>query len=162
MQGVIETKPGWIGKMEVVEITYDPQATSIGALVTQAEKCKCALKVFTRSDEQQKAIAKALGERAVRTDDAIRVDDDKYYTSRTPLANLPMTPLQATLVNERIGAKKDPSDLLSPAQRALWTRLTKEPEKKWPRAIGVDFRKAWAAAEGHGAKKPTPAPHDDR
>ena len=158
MDGVIETKPGWIGKMEVVEVTYDPTLTSLDKLVKQAESCKCALKVFTRSDAQQKLAQKVIGERAVRSDASIRVDDDKYYTSRTPLANLPMTPLQATLVNERIGAKKDPSDLLAPSQLALLSWLTTEPERAWPKAIGVGFRAAWAAAEEHGAlplpKKP--------
>ncbi len=156
LDGVVETKPGWIGKMEVVEVTYDPKVTSIGKLVAKAETCKCALKVFTRSDAQQKLAQALIGERAVRSDAAIRVDDDKYYTSRTPLANLPMTPLQATLVNERIGAKKDPSDLLAPSQVALWGRLTKEPERKWPKAIGVDFVTAWAAAQKHAADVKAP------
>ena len=150
LDGVLETKPGWIGKMEVVEVTYDPKATSLDALVRKADKCKCALQVFTRTDAQQKVAEAKIGKRAVRSDDALRIDDDKYYTSRTPLANLPMTPLQATLVNERMGANKDPSDLLAPSQLRLWKRLTKEPQLEWPKAIGVDFRKAWAAAEMHG------------
>lgn len=154
IDGVVETRPGWLGKMEVVEVTYDPKTVALEALIAKAERCACALKVFTRTDAQQKVAKAKLGQRAVRSDDVIRLDDDKYYTSRTPLANLPMTPLQATLVNERLGAKKDPSDLLSPSQRALWTRLTKEPQLTWPRAIGVPFAKAWAASMAYGAKKP--------
>ncbi len=152
MEGVVETRPGWIGKMEVVEVTYDPQVVALDALIAKAEKCDCALKVFTRSDAQQRVAKSKLGARAVRSDAALRLDDDKYYTSRTLLAKLPMTPLQATLVNERLAAKKDPSDLLSPSQRALWRRLTKEPQRKWPKAIGVSFAKAWAAAKAHGAQ----------
>ena len=154
LDGVLETKPGWIGKMEVVEVTFDPQTTSIAELAKRADSCECALKVFTRTDNQQEAAHKLLGERAVRSDEATRVDDDKYYTSRTPLANLPMTPLQATRVNERVGAKKDPADLLAPSQLRLWAQLTKEPALGWPKAIGVDFRKAWDAAAKHAAVAP--------
>ena len=55
-------------------------------LVAKAVKCDCARKIFSRTDDQQKIAAQILPTRAVRTDEAIRVDDDKYYASRTALA----------------------------------------------------------------------------
>lgn len=140
------TKPGWIQKLEVVEVTFDATVIPYATLLTKANACDCTAQVFTRTDEQQKQAAAAVGARAKRSDDVVRVDDDKYYASRSALRALPMTPLQAARVNALVGKKGDANTLLSPSQRELLQKIEAEP-KGWPSAIGVDFTKAWAAAQ---------------
>ena len=142
------TKPGWIQKLEVVEVTFDPTVISYADLMARAETCRCTAQVFTRTDDHQKQAAALVGTRAKRTDETVRIEDDKYYASRTALRALPMTPQQAARVNALVGKKGDPKTLLSPTQRTLLTKIEAAP-KGWPKAIGVDFRKAWDAAQTH-------------
>lgn len=146
VDGVIETTPGWLQGIEVVEVGYDPRVVSLDALIAHADKHRCAVKVFTRSDAQQKIATRALGSRAVRTDERIRVDDNKYYLSRTPYKHVPMTAAQATRLNERVGAKKNLGDLLSPRQRAWLDDIRTHPDAGWATAIGRDIDEAWASA----------------
>ena len=127
LEGVVATKPGWIGKTEVVEVTYDPTVLPYEVLAKEAA---------TR--------AKA---HPVHSDTPVRVEGDKYYVSRTALRFLPLTPRQATLVHGRLGRKQPPRDLLSPAQRRLLARIVAAPEAAWPLAIGKSFEEAWAAAQ---------------
>ncbi len=155
IDGVISVTPGWIDKYEVVEVEYDPARVAFADLVKKAETCECAIKVFTRTDEQQKTASKLVGDRAEKTAEKVRVDDDKYYLSKTHYKYVPMTPLQAAHVNARIGQKRDPSDLLSPMQQAVATgatRTTLSPQAL-PVAIGVDFRKAWKALRAKTGSK---------
>lgn len=153
--GVIATKPGWLHKLEVVEVTFDPQVVSFQALVEHAKRAKCAAQVFTRTDAHQAIAAKALGDSAKRSDDVVRIDDDKYYLSRTAYRHVPMTALQAARVNVAIGRKQDPTPLLSPRQVAMAKLAAKHP-KDWPVAIGVPLAKAWAAAQARIARLPAP------
>lgn len=145
IDGVVSTHPGWIGRVEVVEIEYDPTVVSYARLLAHAQKRDCAIKVFTRTDAQQKAAAAVIGERAVRSDQRLRgVKDNKYYASRSALKYLPMTRAQAARVNAKVG---DARKWLSPRQLELLARMEKKPDAGWPEAIHVDFAKAWRAAQ---------------
>jgi hypothetical protein len=148
LDGVIATRPGWLEKLEVVEVEYDPARLPFPRLVALAESRDCALRVFARTDAQQAAAQRLVGTRATRSDAAIRVDDDKYYASRTALRHLPMTALQAARVNARVGKKEAVRDLLSPRQRALLARIEAAPQEDWPVAIGVGIAAAWAKVAG--------------
>lgn len=153
IDGIIATKPGWIQKKEVVEVTFDPRVIPYVTMLNKAKACQCTAQIFTRTDAQQVLAAKAFGKRAKRTDEAVRIDDDKYYASRTALRALPMTPLQAARINAAVGAKKDFLHLLSPSQRTLLKKIEAHAPKSWPSAIGVAFRKAWTAASAHQTAK---------
>jgi hypothetical protein len=128
VDGVVSTRPGWHASGEVVEVEYDPRAVTLDALTAAAKKAGARL------------VAKGDGER-------IRTDDDKYYLSRTPLRFVPMTPLQATRVNARVGKGLSLDGWLSPSQRRLLEAVKKHPDADWPPAIGADFLAAWTAAE---------------
>ena len=140
------TRPGWLEKLEVVEVHFDPIAVSYESLVKQASEAKCALRVFTRDDAQQEAASAIVKDRAVRSDGEVRTDDDKFYLSRTPLKHVPMTPMQASRLNARVGEHEDPTPLLAPVQRTLLEKIRAQPDAGWPITIGVDFLVAWKRA----------------
>lgn len=103
-----------MGKVEVVEVEFDPLAVSYETLLERAIAGDCAINIFTRTAAHQTLAEQAVGERAIRNDDAIRVvEDQKYYLGRTPLKYLPMTETQATRINANV---KDAERWLSPRQ----------------------------------------------
>jgi hypothetical protein len=150
----VRTTSGWMKRAEVVQVEFDPETIAFADLVKRAEARKLAQRVFTRTDAQQKIAEGLVGSRAVRTDDPIRVDDDKFYVSRTPLRHVPMTSLQATRVNARVGSRQPLDGWLSPRQRALLEAVKAKPEAGWPIAIGKPLREAWAEAESIRATIP--------
>jgi len=160
IDGVVATKAGWIGKIEVVEVVFDPETITYKALVKRAVKEECAARVFSRSDAQQELAKGIVDERAIRSDAEIRADDDKFYTSRTVLKHVPMTPLQATHVNAWVGDHEDPTSMLAPGQLRLLEAIQRSPESGWPVAIGVAFLDAWKAARAHEEAKEPPAEAD--
>ena len=157
IDGVVATRPGWLAKREVVEVHYDPTVVTYEALVKQASAKKCDAPVFTRSKEQQEVAAKIVGEKAVRNDDAVRTDDDKFYLSRTVLKYVPMMPLQASHVNAWVGEREDPTPLLAPSQLELAKTIKANEDAGWPVAIGVPFPEAWKKAKAFAATLETSA-----
>lgn len=155
IDGVIATKPGWLAKLEVVEVTFDPRVVTFESLLAKAQHAKCTAQVFTRTDAQQALAAKAVGASAKRSDDAVRIDDDKYYLSRTPYRHIPMTPMQAARVNVALDRKQDPTPLLSPRQVAM-VALVKAHPADWPVAVGVPIMEGWTAAQKRIGRLPAP------
>ena len=100
VDGVTGTGSGWLDGGEVVEVKFDPEVVSYEELLGEAQRRDCANVVFPRSDAQE-AVAMALaGERATRSEEPVRLDDDtKYYLQQTSLRYLPMTSLQAARAN---------------------------------------------------------------
>jgi hypothetical protein len=142
---VLFTYAGWIGKTEVVEVTFDPSVISYEKLVRHASKRKCVSPVFTRDDAQQKTAAQIVGNGAKRNNDNVRgVKDNKYQLSRTALRHVPMSAIQATRINANVGQA---ARWLSPKQKELLGQIEAHPKAGWPVLIGVDVRKAWAQAE---------------
>ena len=157
MDGVIETRSGFLGGGEIVEVSFDPQRLSYAELLQHAADNDCASKVFTRSDEHQKVAGAAIGKRSQRSDEAIRPDKDpKFYLGKTALAYLPMSELQANRVNATINGG-DWSQWLSPRQiervAAIEKRLKKKQLPQPPVAIGVDMVAAQAALDAELSKK---------
>lgn len=100
LDGVIATRAGWAGKAEAVEVTYDPERLSEATLTERAKGMSCTREAHT---EQQFAVAEK---------------DTKFYLKKTPYAALNLTPLQATRINAALVSKQDPTQYLSPRQRA--------------------------------------------
>jgi hypothetical protein len=125
--GVSDTVSAWVGGLEVVEVSYDPQQVDYATLVKEAQSMKCATRVFTHSDEQFQQARELVGDRAVRATVESRLaklSDQKYYLRNTPgLRNLPLTRLQSTKINSRLGKRKDFRDLLSPRQMELLQQI---------------------------------------
>lgn len=151
LDGVIQTRPGFVGGMEVVELEFDPRVLSYGKLVATAGALDCATRVFARSEAQVAEARKFADSRTlpaqaiVRSDEELRVDRHvKYYLSRTPLRFVPMTETQAARVNAALARRADPASLLSPRQVAMW-KVAEKSDGARSSAIGVDVREAWRA-----------------
>lgn len=144
---MIATKPGWIGRTEIVEVTYDPKRVTLEQLVKKGESCQIARKLFCRTDEQLGAAVKLVGKRAVKSTETIRVQDDKYYLSRTPLKFVPMDSMQAMVVNARVGKRLSLDGFLSPRQKELLAQVKAKPKAGWKVVIGKSVVEGWATQQ---------------
>jgi len=125
--GVIATEPGFQDGKEVVRVQYNPNRVSKNELEKRT---------------QPKGIQACSGNTGFRSD-----REPKYYLAQTPWRFVPMTTLQSARANSLIGEGKSPENLLSPRQLALYQKVTSNPQKTWPNAVGVDnLEQAWAAA----------------
>lgn len=133
-----------MGKVEVIEIKFDPKLTSYEQLAKHAAGNHCAEPIFACNDSQSTIAKKFTRKVQKRGQTAIRwVKDNKYYMSRLALKYLPVTESQATRMNA--GLKKA-EHWLSPSQIALLKKIKANPKAGWPDAIGVPFHGAWKAA----------------
>ena len=115
IDGVVETRPGFAGGREVVEVTYDPDAITRDALIREAD-----------------GVGRAMGAEAVRASDK----DDKYNLAHTSWRHVPMTPLQASRANALVARRQDPAALFSPRQRWLHARSARGSGEGWPVHLG--------------------------
>lgn len=128
LEGVIDTRSAWIGKHEIVEVTYRPGVTPYSELLDAAIGQGCADRVWTTTDAQAKeAASRAKLAGKVETFDGktrpAKDSDQLYYLERSKYAYLPLTPLQARRVNGALYLKKDPKRFLSPRQLELLEKV---------------------------------------
>lgn len=144
--GVIETLPGLVGELEVVDVKFDPAVVSYTSLLDLAKKHQCASKVYTHSDVQLQVAKAAVGDSAEAFKEPVRPDKEpKYYLLQTPYKHVPMTSVQACRVNAAIGRKEDPNAFLSPRQRSMFMLAEESPKRAWPVVAGDgDIAAAWA------------------
>ena len=144
--GVIETLPGFVGELEVVDVQFDPAVVQYSALLDLAKKHQCASKVFTHSDAQLKVARAAVGEAAEPFKEPVRPDKEpKYYLLQTPYKHVPMTAVQACRLNAAIGRKEDPHAFLSPRQQSIFMLAEEFPRRPWPVVAGEsEMATAWA------------------
>jgi hypothetical protein len=151
--GVVGTLPGFVRNEEVVDVWFDPLRVGYGALLKTALGLDCASTVYARSDAQLQIARKAVGDKAVRSDEKTRPDKEpKYYLYRSDLRHLPMTELQAIRVNRALHRNGDPLLFLSPGQQRLLTAIRKRPEAGWNIAVGKDFASSFLEAEALASK----------
>lgn len=119
LDGVIQTRPGFLDGTEVVEVTYDPEKTSLADLVESAQKTGAASGFFATSDEQLQTAREAFGDQARRTDSEFRyaADDDNYQMRNSPYAKLSLTDMQTTRINSALGDGESARQFLSPLQK---------------------------------------------
>ncbi|MDX2199231.1 MAG: VPGUxxT family thioredoxin-like (seleno)protein, type 2 [Phycisphaerae bacterium] len=146
LDGVFQTRPGFVGGAEVVEVEFDQRTIGYEALVDKARSLECATRVFARTESQLSSLrsmarAGKLPESTItRSDEPARPDKEpKYYLSKSPLRTVPITELQACRVNAAVARNRDAMALLSPRQRALAEQHNRAGAKAENR-IGVDLR----------------------
>lgn len=146
--GILSTRAGFVGKDEVVELTFDRRRIDYAAVVKAAQKLDCASKVYTRDDRQQRAASQIVSANAIRSDERVRPDKQpKYYLGQTSYRFVPMTELQAMRVNHAIHEKKDVDVSLSPSQLKLLKIVRRHPSAGWQNAIGAsDIAASWKHA----------------
>lgn len=106
LDGVVASRTGTLGPDEVVQVRFDPRTIDAGRLTEAVKAMNCY--------------------RGVRAADApLQLDPEQQHDlwAHPEFAYLPLSAMQATKVNSAVGAGKDPSALLSPAQRRLERRL---------------------------------------
>ena len=127
IDGVQNTLSAWVGKLEVVEVIYNPNEVEYSQLVETAQSFDCASKVFAHTDEQFKMAQLAVGknaERATEESRTAKLSDQKYYLRNTPgVRSLPLTKLQSTKINAAIMKRADYRELLSPRQKKMLTQI---------------------------------------
>ena len=119
LEGVVATRPGFMEGTEVVEVTYDPNVTSLERLARRAEESGAASWMYARSASDLKVGKRVFGESAHRSNDRFRyaAGDDNYALQGTPYESVPMTEMQRTRVNSALDAGESPDAFLTPAQR---------------------------------------------
>ena len=126
LESVLGTRAAWIGKHEVVEVSFRSSATAYAELLTAAVEKGCAARVWTTTDAQHEVATKRVGDRAEKFDGEVRVakdSDQLYYLERSAYRHLPLTPLQARRVNGALFVKDEPKEWLSPRQVELLTSI---------------------------------------
>jgi len=148
MDGVIETRPGFVQGHEVVEVLFDPKRVSYETLVKKAQEMKCADLVFTQDDGQQAIAKKVVGTKAIPSTEKLRPDDEpKYHMAASLYRFVPMTLTQACRVNAAVAKGENPSQFLSPRQLEIFAKIEAHPQRKWQAAPGTgNLERAWNAA----------------
>jgi hypothetical protein len=101
LDGVLETRAGFAGGKEVVEVRYDPRLVTRGALDAAAQGC---------------------GAPVAGAGFKPSVDDDKYQLRGARWQAVFLTPGQRTKVNARVGRGQPLAEVLSPRQQAALQR----------------------------------------
>ncbi|MBK8100949.1 MAG: hypothetical protein IPK26_28025 [Planctomycetes bacterium] len=145
---MIATRAGWLDKVEITEVWFDPKRLPFAALLAQGQRTDCAQSVWTTTATQLETARQVLGDKATPLATEPKPDREaKYYLLQSPLRALPMTATQATRCNAELapGRNGSPERWLSPRQLELLAKLRREPKKPWPLAIDVPLPRAWAA-----------------
>lgn len=159
IDGVLKTRSGWLGKVEVVELTYDASVVSYEKLTRLAKQNSCASVAFPMNETEQAIASKHYAQQVRPFAGEVRVvKDTKYYLQKSPFAAVPMTEAQASRIN---GDVAQGEQWLSPAQRRALALVRKAPEKngaatKWPSVVGVPLADAWAQFTARAARAATP------
>lgn len=122
LDGVLATRSGMMGDDEVVEVVYDPAVLGFEMLVESARKLDCASAVYAHTAGDLALARGLVGDLAKPAPERARMvadDQVKYALKRTPMARLPLTPLQAARINADIRLGPDPRRWLSPRQLKL-------------------------------------------
>jgi len=137
IEGVVSTQPGFMGGREVVQVEFDTNVISYSDLINNARKKNISKTVFVKNDSERKTAEKILASNSVLNVGTFRLDNEpKYYTSKTVYRYLPLTQLQASLVNSAIGNRTSPDKYLSPRQLKILSIVKKNPHLDWENTIG--------------------------
>lgn len=145
IDGVVSTKPGFMGGREVVSVEYNKDIISYGELVSVAKSKNVSKNVFVKNGSERKVATDILGSGAVHNSGTFRSDSEpKYYMSRTLYRYVPMMQLQASLVNSALGSRTSPDKYLSPRQLEILSAIRKSPDLKWKNNIGeTEITSVW-------------------
>jgi copper chaperone CopZ len=145
LEGVVETKAGFMDGREVVQVTYDPTVISYEEVLDEGRKTRCADKAYVHNEQQARIAKQALGGNAVKSTANFRPDSQpKYYLAQTHYRAVPMTESQAARANALIGSGKSPDAVLSPRQIVLAKEARSAPDSKLKNRIGKDIMATWA------------------
>lgn len=157
IDGVVATRAGFFEGHEAVEVTFDPRALGLDALLGAARARGCAATVFVDRPKVLAVARAAWGDAARQSDGLIRASeaDDKYHLARSPWRAVPMTRTQAMRANAVIARGQDPSPLLSPRQQEIARRARSVGASKLE-FRATDLRETFARLTRAPAGQPRP------
>lgn len=119
IEGVLNTRAGFMEGTEVVEVTYDPQRLSYESLLEKAKAKGAASGCFARTDQEARIAEKVFGQAAERSGSAFRYaeGDDDHALNGTVYEDLSLSDIQRTKVNSALAAGEDASPYIAPFQR---------------------------------------------
>ena len=125
LPGLLSSRTGDLGGREVVELRYDSTRLSYREVLGHARSRDCADGVFAHSDAQLSVATELFGPGARRASGLTRdasSRNQKFHLKRSKgLANLELTPAQATKLNHSTWRQNDPTPHLSPRQKRALT-----------------------------------------
>ena len=145
IKGVVATRSGYMNRREVVEVRYNPSVISYKSLLREAKSISCANEAFVLDRKQHEIALSVLGNDRVEWASTFHPDREiKYYMSKSPYRLLPVTPLQAILINRAVYERKNPDIYLSPHQLSALDLIELHPERNWRNRINdSDFTSSW-------------------
>lgn len=145
INGVISSKPGFMGGHEVVELKYNPEIISYSDLVRKAKANNLARHIFTENSEQSSVAKDIVSESSVSPKSDFRADSrPKYYMSGTLYKYVPMTQTQIARVNAALGGLRSPNAFLSPRQLEIYKYIEQNQDLNWPNLVtSSDFKSSW-------------------
>ncbi|MFK7898320.1 MAG: VPGUxxT family thioredoxin-like (seleno)protein, type 2 [Myxococcota bacterium] len=122
LPGLLSSRTGDLGGREVVELRYDATRLRYEDLLAHARTSDCADGVFAHNEAQLSAATKLFGPAARlakgKATDASRRNQKFHLKRAKTIAELELTPAQATKLNHSAWTKSDPTPHLSPRQRS--------------------------------------------
>lgn len=154
IEGVVDTKAGFMQDREVVRIKYDPNTVSLEKLIETGSRADCADQIFLENDQEKRILGKISIDRIKQVGEFAPDDTPKYYLSRTHFASVPMSPIQRMKANHLIGSGRSPESVLSPFQNQMANYIISKPQMNWSNLIQCTDWKA----EYFKLKSKIPAP----
>jgi hypothetical protein len=154
IEGVVATRSGYMQGREVVEVHYNPSVLSYRDLLRKADRIRCADKVFYNNEKQANIARSIFGKERVARASSFHPDNEiKYYMSKTSYRYLPVTSMQAMLINRAVYEHANPDVYLSQWQLKLLGYIKKHPGRDWKNRINdPNFTSSWNdALEGIGS-----------
>ena len=123
IDGVVGTEAGWIGRHEVVRLTYDPSQIEWSNLVNQARAHGCANQIYAPDTSTLAQTPKKFGAFAnlylPKAYRSARASDQKRHLLASKYRDLPLNPVQRTKINSALSQQDTNmiSKWLSPTQQ---------------------------------------------
>lgn len=118
IDGVVTTEAGFLAGHEVTMVQYDPALIPLPKLIAAAEEVQCANAVYLPEADLAGVTASRLKVGPISGYRSAPASDQKKQMSGTPVANLKLTPAQATKVNAWIREDAQKAfGYLTPAQQ---------------------------------------------
>ena len=126
-EGVLETKAGFRGGAEVVNVKYDPSVVKESELTSYAQQANI---------------------KPTQTSEYIFSEKDHlFYLKKTNYKYLPLTDLQKTKINSALGLKQNADTFLSPKQK-IWLKNIDFDQGKQQMLYLKDIKVAWWIKNG--------------
>jgi hypothetical protein len=149
IDGVIDTRTGFIDGREAVEVSFDPKRISYESLLKTVYQNNTASFFYALTPEQEATAHRIAGNNVALTSEKLRhsESDDKYQLRHTAWWYVPMSSWQAMRANSLLGDGQNPEEVFSARQRSFYQKISSEKIPNQAPAIGDSFAEALLRAD---------------